>query len=57
MSDLTDPADPDVIAALERKCGICQAQPRSWCTNPCGGGPLPGRLVHHQRIPIPTKRR
>ena len=56
MSDLADVTEPDVIAALGRKCGICQAKPDFWCTNPCGGGPLPGRLVHQERVPVPKKR-
>lgn len=49
MSDLSNPTNPDVLDALTRTCCICHVEPDDYCDNPCGGGPLPGRLVHVER--------
>jgi hypothetical protein len=50
--ELNNPDSSVVKAALERRCRICQAEPKDPCTNPTDGGCLPGRIVHIERKPI-----
>lgn len=50
MTDLSNPADPSVRAALEVRCSMCGANPGDWCRN-LTGLPL-GRIVHIYRVPL-----
>lgn len=46
---LDDRADPRVIAALERRCGICRAEPGVDCRHPWETSEQLGRVVHLSR--------
>lgn len=50
----TNPDHPAVADALTRRCDQCGAPPGQPCHNHiAGGGPLPGRTVHHGRTEAP----
>lgn len=50
--DLNDPDSSAVKAALGRRCRICEAKPGERCRSIlAAGGPLPGRIVHIERVP------
>ncbi|POX86873.1 hypothetical protein C3477_13255 [Mycobacterium kansasii] len=43
----------DIAASLTQRCSLCGAPPGNACRNTVRPGqPLPGRQVHHYRIPI-----
>lgn len=51
MPDVTNPADPQVVAALGWSCDICLAPKGVVCRNPIRPGEvLPGRVVHFGRL-------
>jgi hypothetical protein len=57
-SRVTDPTSPVVVAALETRCGLCGAKPGEPCRNTIQyGQPLPGREIHHYRLPTTPQRK
>ncbi len=51
--DLNDPDSSAIKAALGRRCRICHAKRGEPCSSILpAGGPLPGRLVHIERVPV-----
>ena len=46
---LNDPADARVLAALDRKCGICGVKPGQNCRHPWETKDVFDRVVHLER--------
>jgi hypothetical protein len=49
LAYLNDPKDARVVAALDRKCGICRAKPGQKCRHPWETKEVFDRLVHLER--------
>lgn len=53
---ITARTDPRYLSALARRCTICKAKPQEDCTNTITPGqPIPGRLVHTERMTEATE--
>ncbi len=48
---ITNRDDPRYAGVIARRCRICQAKPGVECRNTVSPGhPLPGRLIHAERM-------